>query len=84
MKTFNIAMLALMMALSFVSLTPVYAEVSQAAEDHLALAASYEQKAQAQDTLIAEHQQMKKDYPGTLALSPKDTSSVRVQEMDKH
>ncbi len=51
---------------------------------HQSLAASYEQKALAQDALIAEHVQMKKDYTERFATNPKMAPPADIQKMNSH
>lgn len=51
---------------------------------HEKLAASYEEKALAQDGLISEHQQMKADFAKRVATSPKAGTPYAVKEMDEH
>jgi monoamine oxidase len=64
---------------------PVYAvEVSQAIADHEGLAASYEEKAAAQDALIAEHTQMKKEYKDRFFVNEKVSSPDKIRAMENH
>jgi hypothetical protein len=86
MKTSKYVVLGLMI-LGMVFQYPAFAaEVSDVIRDHKALAASYQEKAAAQDALIAEHQQMKKDYDKRF--TPGNASKIgipsKVKEMDKH
>ena len=57
---------------------PLYAATPKTAEDYLSLAARYEQKAQEQQAVIAEHEQMKKE-----GVTEKTPVSLR-QKMEKH
>ena len=85
MKTFNNTMLILAVVLGLVSSAPVYAaEASQVASDHLARAASYEQKAQAQDALIAEHTKMKQDYRARFFINEKVSPTSQIKKMENH
>ena len=85
MKTFNDTILILAMVLGIVSPIPAYAqEVSQVASDHLAQAASYEQKVQAQDVLIAEHTKMKQDYRTRFFINEKVSPMVEIRKMENH
>ncbi len=85
MKTFNGLILILVIALGLASLTPVYAgEAPQVATDHLAQAAVYEQRAQAQDALIAEHTQMKQDYRKRFFVNEKVSPMRKIKEMENH
>ena len=62
MKTSKYVALGLMV-LTMLSQVPAFAaEVSEVVADHKALAASYKEKAAAQDALITEHQGMKGTY----------------------
>ena len=64
---------------------PVYAnEMSQVASDHLSLAASYEEKAGAQDALIAEHTKMKQDYKARFFINEKLTPNDKIRKMENH
>ncbi len=77
--------LILAIVLSLISITPVYAgEGSQVASDHLAQAASYEQRAQAQNDLIAEHTKMKEDYIRRYFINEKVSPTSKIKEMEKH
>lgn len=60
------------------------AEVTEAAEDHLALAASYEAKVAVQDALIAEHTKMKADYKDRFFVNEKVTPITKIREMEDH
>ena len=73
-------------ALAWSLAAPVYAEgdVSQVAKDHLAMAASYEEKAAAQDALVAEHTAMKRDYKRRFYVNEKVTPLLKVQKMEAH
>ena len=75
------------MILTMLSQVPAFAaEVSTVAADHKAMAVSYQEKAAAQDALIAEHQQMKKDYEKRF--TPSNASKIgvpsKVAEMESH
>jgi hypothetical protein len=65
---------------------PLYAQelsFSQVAADHEAMAQSYEKKAAEQDTLIAEHTDMKADFKKKFYINEKVTPGVDKQ-MGKH
>lgn len=71
--------------ISFAVLPPAYTvQPPQVAQDHLAMAASYEQKAQAQAALIAEHTQMKQDYQNRFFVNEKVTPRDKIREMGQH
>ena len=79
------------MVLSFLFLTGIFVnaniyadETSDAIAYHENLATSYEAKAMAQDTSIAEHKQMKEDYKKKSPIHPKFDLPKRVREMNKH
>lgn len=75
----------LAMTLSLICITPVYAgEVSEVTTDHLAQAAMYEQRAQVQDDLIAEHTKMKEDYIKRYFINEKVSPTSKIKEMEKH
>ena len=84
MKTLKIATLSLIIIMGM--LLPAFAaEVSEVAADHKALVASYQEKAAAQDALIQEHQQMKKDYDRRFYVNEKVTPKSGIHgKMDKH
>jgi septal ring factor EnvC (AmiA/AmiB activator) len=61
------------------------ADVPPTAEAHLNMAASYEEKAKVQEDLMAEHQQMKKDFEKKRYLNEKITPrKTAVEPMEKH
>lgn len=83
MKALGIVILGL--AIMVGSLVPynVYAaEPSESAADHLAAAKSYEDKAAALDPVIAEHEQMKKDYRSKASIAKLPITDVR--KMNEH
>lgn len=85
MKTKNVV--SVMMMLMLISPMFAYAgEVSEVVADHKAMSASYQEKAAAQDALIVEHQQMKKDYEKRF--TPSNYTKVgipsKVTEMEAH
>lgn len=59
-------------------------EKAQVASDHQAMAASYEEKAKAQQGLIDEHTQMKKDYKSKYYINEKLTPARTLDPMNKH
>ena len=67
-------------------MAPVYAEedISKVAKDHLALAASYEEKATGQEALVAEHTDMKRDYKRRFYVNEKVSPLLKVQKMEAH
>lgn len=86
MKTSKHVALGLMV-LTILSQYPAFAaEVSEVIKDHKALAVAYQEKAANQDALIAEHQQMKKDYDKRFIPSNYSKTGIpnRVKEMQKH
>lgn len=84
MKTMKLPIvLSLLMVLIFTPLA--YAvEASEVISDHQKMTATYEEKAAAQDVLIAEHEQMKKDYKRRFYLNDKVTPPGRIQKMETH
>ena len=79
----NLMSVGMVLALAFPP--PVYGlEATQAAQDHLALAVSYDDKVTLQDNLIAEHIKMKKDYNEKFFVNEKVTPMKTLQEMEKH
>lgn len=84
MKRLVCGMLGTLLMMNLVSL-PVYgAESAEVAEDHLALAASYEEKAALQDDLIAEHTKMKQDYKDRFFVNEKVTPLDKIRAMEAH
>lgn len=62
-----------------------YAEaLPQTPADYLAVAASYEEKAKAQDEIIAKHERLKAEYPRRLAVNPKLRPQSSIRWMNKH
>ncbi len=57
--------------------------VPETADQHLALAQSYEDRAAKERQTVAEHEKMKVDYREQVAVSPK-SESLLVKKMDKH
>ncbi|MBI4115720.1 MAG: hypothetical protein HY447_03995 [Candidatus Omnitrophica bacterium] len=85
MKTLAIVVLSLGVLLGVVSPISAFAvEPAQAAADHLAMAASYEQQATSQDALIAEHTTMKKEYKDRFFVNEKVTPISKVRKMERH
>jgi hypothetical protein len=60
------------------------AEPAQVVDDHLAMSKSYEDKAAAQDALISEHEQMKKDYKSRFFINEKITPMAKLKKMNDH
>ena len=87
MKTSKYAALAFgLMILTMLSQVPAFAtDVSSVVADHKAMAASYREKAAAQDALITEHQGMKGTY--AKRFTPSNYSKIgipsNVKNMDK-
>ena len=85
MRILSIIILGLVMAATVGASSIVYAaEPSQVATDHLSMAKSYEDKAAAQDALIAEHEQMKKDYKSKYFINEKITPMAKLKKMNDH
>jgi len=84
MKSWKIAIVALMMGGMLMPVAVYGAEAADAVEDHLALAASYEEKAAVQDTLIGEHTRMKADYKDRFFVNEKLTPLNKIREMENH
>jgi len=83
----NVSIMILGLAILFVAVaTPVvYAvEPAQVSTDHLAMSKSYEDKAAAQDALISEHEQMKKDYKTRFYINDKLTPMAKLKKMNDH
>lgn len=57
---------------------------SEVADDHLAMAASYEEEVAAQEALIAEHTKMKQDYKDRFFVNEKVTPLNRIRAMEEH
>lgn len=60
------------------------AEADQVIAEHLAKATSYEEKANAQNALITEHQQEKKDYKKKYYINDKVTPPQTLAVVEKH
>jgi hypothetical protein len=85
MKNVSIMILGLAILFSVVVSPIAYAaEPPQVSTDHLAMAKSYEDKAAAQDALIAEHEQMKKDYKSRFFINEKLTPMAKLKKMNDH
>jgi len=76
----------ILVALFGLTLTlPVYAaEAPEVASEHLALAASYESKAAAQNALIAEHTTMEQEYKERFFVNEKVTPIEKIRKMENH
>lgn len=84
MKRLGYGILGTFLVMSLLSI-PVYgAESAQVAEDHLAMATSYEAKAAAQDDLIAEHTKMKEEYKDRFFVNEKVTPLSTIRGMEDH
>ncbi len=83
-KTIFLFLWAWVLAFPFFPRGGYAVEAVDAATSHLNLAASYEQKAATQDVVIAEHQQMKKDYREKFFVNAKVTPGNQVKEMENH
>jgi len=85
MKTLSIVILGLAIMVGSLVTQNVYAaEPSQVAADHLAMAKSYEEKAAALDAVIAEHEQMKKEYKSKFFINEKATPMSGLKKMNAH
>ncbi|MBA4373649.1 MAG: hypothetical protein C0402_12415 [Thermodesulfovibrio sp.] len=85
MKKLSIIIFSLVIMIASVVAQNVYAaETSQVSTDHLAMSKSYEDKAAAQDALIAEHEQMKKDYKSRFFINEKLTPMAKLKKMNDH
>lgn len=84
MKKWMFGMLGALLALNLVPLPVFGAEAAGVADDHLAMAASYEEKAAAQDELIAEHTKMKSDYKDRFFVNEKVTPLDKIHAMEDH
>lgn len=86
MEKNNLKIIFLILILQSLLVLPTYAieDALEAAKSHEEAALNYEQKAAAQDTLIAEHQQMKKEYKQRYFINEKVTPISRIQKMEKH
>jgi len=84
-KRTNLAVLG-MCAMGFFAAHTLSAEsVSRISEKHLAETQSYEKRAEELDLFIAEHEQMKKDYPKTWRIDPSLVpDELEVRWMNKH
>jgi len=85
MKRLSMIILSLAVMTGFAISHNLYAaEPSQAAAEHLAMAKSYDEKAAALDKVIAEHEQMKKDY-GKYFVNDKVTPQLKLNKgMTEH
>ena len=85
MKNSKIVVLGLIMLVSSAFSGVLYgAEPSGEVADHLKMAASYEEKATAQDIVIGEHTKMKQDYKNQFFTNQKVSPTGKIQEMEKH
>jgi hypothetical protein len=85
MKVFSSILLSAGLILGSIGYPPAYAaETAQVMAEHLAKAASYEEKAKAQDALIAEHQEEKKDYKRKYYINDKVTPPHLLAPIEKH
>ena len=85
MKVFSSILISAGLILGSIACTSAYgAEVEQVMAGHMAKAASYEEKAEAQDALIAEHQQEKKDYKKRYYINDKVTPPQVLAPVEKH
>lgn len=85
MKTFQLA--AYMTVLLFLFAVPIQvqaAEVQSAISDHQGMAARYEEKAAAQDEIIAEHTKMKEDYREKYFINEKVSPMAEIKKVEKH
>ena len=60
------------------------ADAAQVANDHRAMAASYEEKAAAQDALVTEHTDMRRDYKQRFYLNEKVSPAAKLRNMEEH
>ncbi len=76
------------LVLSFVLITgKAGADVPHKAEEYLAIATSYDEKAKAQEQVIAEHEKMKRDYKKELGPGMRRSQvflSHKIEKMNKH
>ena len=85
MKKLSIIIYSLVIMIAAAVAQNVYAaEPSQVAADHLAMAKSNEDKAAAQDVLIAEHEQMKMHYKARFFINERTTPMILVMKMEQH
>ena len=85
MKTLNFLIIGLALMLGVSARRAAYAlDAPEVTQEHLALAASYEQKAADQDALIAEHTQMKQEYKDRFFVNEKVTPVAKIQKMNDH
>ncbi|MFY9270675.1 MAG: hypothetical protein WAO55_13115 [Candidatus Manganitrophaceae bacterium] len=84
MKTFATIFLGAGLILAAASAALYAAEADQVIAEHLTKAASYEEKANAQNALIAEHQQEKKDYKKRYYINDKITPPQTLAPVEKH
>ena len=83
-------MIGSMMLVAFVGVSaagrPAYADLtaSETAANHEAMAAKYEEQAAAEEVLIQEHVQMKKDYKKKFFINEKVTPASKYQVMERH
>lgn len=84
MKIFATILLGAGLILATANAAVYAAEVDQVIAEHLAKAASHEEKANAQNALIAEHQQEKKDYKKRYYINDKITPPQTLAAFEKH
>ena len=84
MKTIYIMLLVTGFVLATAGANIHAAEAGQVMAEHQAKATSYEEKVKAQDALIAEHQQEKKDYKRKYYINDKVTPPQVLAPVEKH
>jgi len=85
MKKLSIIIFSLVIMIASAVAQNVYAEEpSQVATDHLAMAKSYEDKAAAQDALVAEHEQMKAYYKARYSINERIMPMIQLMKMEEH
>ncbi len=60
------------------------ADAASSIQDHLAMAAAYDVRIKDLDAVVAEHQQMKKDYTKRFYVNDKITPPAKFEAMNKH
>lgn len=83
MKAFTLILLSGALILATVSAAVYAGEVDQSVTEHLAKAASYEEKAKAQEAVIADHQKQKESYRRRYYINDKVTPPWLFARVEK-
>lgn len=83
MKAFTLILLSGALMLAIVSVKAYAVEVDQAVAEHLAKAASYEEKDKTQEAVIADHQKQKESYRRRYYINDKVTPPWLFARVEK-